>query len=52
MISKKPSLITPIEDYSVTKPPVRQSDFDNEMKRNKEAEVERVRLAAVTIDDD
>ena len=27
-------------------------DFDNEMKRNKESEVERVRLAAVTIDDD
>jgi hypothetical protein len=52
MTSKKPSLITPIEDYSVTKPPVRQSDFDNEMKRTKDAEAERTRLAAITIDDD
>lgn len=52
MTSKKPSLIQPIEDYSVTKPPVRQSDFDNEMKKAKDTETEKNRLAAVTIDDD
>ena len=52
MTSKKPSLITPIEDYSVTKPPVRQSDFDVDMKKTRDFEAEKTRLAAVTIDDD
>jgi hypothetical protein len=52
MTSKKPSFITPIEDYSVTKPPVRQSDFDVDMKKTRDFESEKTRLAAITIDDD
>ena len=52
MTSKKPSFITPIEDYSVTKPPVRQSEFDVDMKKTRDFETEKTRLATVTIDDD
>ena len=50
MTSKKPSFITPIEDYSVTKPTVRQSDFDVDMKKTRDFEAEKTRLAAITIE--
>ena len=52
MTSKKPCLITAIEGNSVTKPPVRQSDFDVDMKKTRDFEAEKTRLAAITIDDD
>lgn len=52
MTSKKPSLITPIDDFQVTKKPPHHSEFDDEMKRNKDQSEEQSRKAAVTIDDD
>jgi hypothetical protein len=52
MSEKKPSLVTPIEDFQVTKKPPHHSEFDDEMRRNREAEEEEARIKAVTIDDD
>lgn len=52
MVSKKPSLITPIEDYKVQKKGPQRSEFDDEMKKTKMQKAEAERLAAITIDDD
>lgn len=52
MSEKKPSHITPIEDFQVTKKPPHISEFDDEIKRKKEEEEEEARIKAVTIDDD
>lgn len=52
MSSKKPSLITPIDDFQVTKKIPHHSEFDDEMSKNKFESEEQQRLAAITIDDD
>jgi hypothetical protein len=52
MSEKKPSLITPIEDFQVTKKGPHMSEFDEDVRRRKEQEEEEERIRAVTIDDD
>ena len=52
MSSKKPSTVTPIEDFQVTKKIPHHSEFDDEMKRIKDYEDEQARYKAITIDDD
>lgn len=52
MSSKKPSLITPIDDFQVTKKVPHHSVFDDDMKRIKDYEDEMAEFKAVTIDDD
>lgn len=52
MSEKKPSLITPIEDFQVTKKGPHMSEFDEDMRRRREADEEEARIKAVTIDDD
>jgi len=36
MSEKKPSLITPIEDFQVTKKPPHHSEFDDDVKRKRD----------------
>jgi hypothetical protein len=52
MSERKASLITPIEDFQVTKKGPHLSEFDEEMRKKREAEEEEARIKAVTIDDD
>ncbi len=52
MTSKKPSLITPIDDYQVTKKIPHHSEFDDEMKAIRDYEDQQAKNRAVTIDDD
>jgi hypothetical protein len=52
MSLKKTSLITPIDDFQVTKKIPHHSEFDDEMKRMKDQDEKNAHLKAVTIDDD
>ncbi len=52
MTSKKPSLITPIDDYQVTKKIPHHSEFDDEVKAIRDYEIQQAKNKAVTIDDD
>lgn len=52
MSERKPSQITPIEEFQVTKKPPHHSEFDDEMRKKREEEEEEARIRDATIDDD